>query len=506
MRALRKTVPFAKVKFFYKDEGGNAKDKGFFLCTFAWYMSKIKKNFVLENLEIVDISAEGKAIAKHEGLVVFVEGGVPGDIVDVLVHRKKNSFAEGKVQTIKTYSKKRVLSQCSHFGTCGGCKWQNLDYKSQLEFKQKYVYDAFTRIGKLEFSEITPILGNESEYFYRNKLEYSFSNKKWLTLEQISSPEEIENKNALGFHIPGMFDKILDIDNCYLQAEPSNSIRNAVREYAFKNNLTFFDIRNKAGMLRTLMIRTTSTGEIMVVVSVFEWLEKELFALLEFLKTSFPAITSLQYVHNNKGNDTLFGLDIKTIYGRDYIEEEMEGLKFKISAKSFYQTNSLQAYNLYKIVRDFADLNGNEIVYDLYTGTGTIANFMARGAKKVIGIEYVEDSIKDAHENAKSNNITNTVFFAGDMKDVLNDEFLNTNERPDVIITDPPRAGMHENVVKVILNARPEKIVYVSCNPSTQARDLALMQEDYKIIKIQPVDMFPQTAHVENVVLLMRKG
>ncbi len=367
------------------------------------------------------------------------------------------------------------------------------------------MYDAFTRIGKLDFTEITPILANANEYFYRNKLEFSFSNKKWLTNEQIASGEEVENKNALGFHIPGMFDKILNIDTCYLQAEPSNSIRNAVRDYAFANNLTFFDIRNKTGMLRTLLIRTTSTGEIMVVLSVFEWLEVEVFALLEFLKISFPSITSLQYTHNNKGNDTFFGLEIKNFSGRDHIVEEMEGLKFKISAKSFYQTNSEQAYNLYKITRDFAGLTGNEIVYDLYTGTGTIANFIAKEAKKVIGVEYVEDSITDADENAKANSITNTEFFAGDMKDVLNDEFILTHGKPDVIITDPPRAGMHEDVVKVILKAAPEKIVYVSCNPSTQARDLALMQEHYKIVKIQPVDMFPQTAHVENVVLLVRR-
>lgn len=468
-------------------------------------MTKIKKNFVLENLEIVDISTEGKAIAKHDGLVVFVEGAVPGDVVDVMVHRKKNSFAEGKVHAVKSYSKDRVTPQCSYFGTCGGCKWQNFSYERQLEFKQKYVYDAFTRIGKLNFPEIIPILANADKYYYRNKLEFSFSNKKWLTTEQITSNEEVENKNALGFHIPGMFDKILNIDECFLQAEPSNSIRNSVREYAFKHQLSFFDIRNKAGMLRTLMIRTTSTGEIMVVISVFDYLEKELFALLEFLKTSFPKITCLQYVHNNKGNDTFFGLDIKTYSGRDYILEEMEGLKFKISAKSFYQTNSIQAYNLYKITREFAGLTGNEIVYDLYTGTGTIANFIAKNAKKVVGIEYVEDAIQDAHENAISNNITNTLFFAGDMKDVLNEEFINTHQKPDVIITDPPRAGMHEDVVKVILKAAPEKIVYVSCNPSTQARDLAFMQEDYDIVKTQPVDMFPQTAHVENVVLLVRK-
>lgn len=465
-------------------------------------MSKIKKNFVLEGLEVVDTSTEGKAIAKHDGMVVFIEGAVPGDIVDVMVHRKKNNLAEGKVHKIIKLSDLRTTPVCEHFGTCGGCKWQNLQYKSQLEFKQKYVYDAFTRIGKLTFPEITPILGNADEYYYRNKLEFGFSNKKWLTNEQIASKEEVENKNGLGYHIAGLFDKILDIHNCYLQPEPSNAIRNAVREYALKNGLTFFGIRDKVGLLRTLLIRTTSTGEVMVVVSVFDWLEKEVFALLDFLKERFPQITSLQYTHNPKGNDTFFGLDIKTYYGRDHILEEMEGLKFKISAKSFYQTNSPQAYNLYKITRDLAGLTGTELVYDLYTGTGTIANFVAKKAKQVIGIEYVEDAIKDAVENSKANNLTNTQFFAGDMKDILNANFISNYGKPDVIITDPPRAGMHEDVIKVILNVLPKKIVYVSCNPSTQARDLALMESHYTIKKVMPVDMFPQTAHVENVVLL----
>ena len=468
-------------------------------------MSKIKKNFILENLEIVDISTEGKAIARHDGMVVFIEGGVPGDVVDVMVHRKKNNYAEGRVETIKTFSPDRVEPLCTHFGTCGGCKWQDLSYKKQLEFKQKYVLDAFTRIGKLEYQNMSPILGNASEYFYRNKLEFSFSNKRWLRKEQMSELDSIPNKNGLGFHIPGLFDKVLDIEKCHLQNDLSNEIRNAVRSYAFDNGLTFFDIRNKGGFLRTLMLRTTSTGEMMVVMAVYDWLEQELFDLLEFLKKKFPQITSLQYVHSNKPNDTLQGLEIKTYSGRDHILEVMEGLKFRISAKSFYQTNSLQAYELYKITRDFAGLTGNEVVYDLYTGTGTIANFVARNAKKVVGIEYVEDAIKDAIINSKENGISNTSFFAGDMKDILNDEFIDTNGRPDVIITDPPRAGMHEDVVKVILQAMPEKIVYVSCNPSTQARDLALMQEHYSIEKVQPVDMFPQTAHVENVVLMVRK-
>ncbi len=468
-------------------------------------MSKIKKNFLLQDLEVVDISTEGKAIARHEGMVVFIEGAVPGDVVDVMVYRKKNNFAEARVEKITRFSPQRVQPVCEHFGTCGGCKWQNLAYETQLAFKQKYVFDAFTRIGKLNFPEMLPIAGNKEAYYYRNKLEYSFSNKKWLSAAEMASGEEISNKNGLGYHIAGLFDKVLDIRNCYLQPEPSNSIRNAIKQYAFENQLSFFDIRNKSGFLRTVMIRSTSTGEVMVVLSVFEWLPDELFKLLDFLKDNFPQITSLQYVHNNKGNDTFFGLDIKTYHGRDHILEQMEGLKFKISAKSFYQTNSDQAYLLYKIARDFAGLSGNEIVYDLYTGTGTIANFVARQAKKVVGVEYVEDAIKDAVENSNNNGIHNTSFFAGDMKDVLNSHFIEQHGQPDVIITDPPRAGMHEDVIKVILEARPQKIVYVSCNPSTQARDLALMDEHYQIVKVQAVDMFPQTAHVENIVLLERR-
>lgn len=465
-------------------------------------MTKIKKSFLLENLEVIDISTEGKAIAKHDGLVVFIESAVPGDWVDVMVHRKKNSFAEGKVHTYKQLSPRRVQPVCEHFGTCGGCKWQNLGYDTQLKFKQKYVHDAFTRIGKLDFENIDPILGNPELYYYRNKLEFSFSNKKWLTADEIHSQVAMTNRDALGFHIPGMFDKILDIRHCHLQADPSNSIRNSTRQYAIDHGLTFFDVRNKSGFLRTLMIRTSSTGEIMVVVSVFEWHEKELFGLLEFLKTTFPQISCLQYVHNDKGNDTFHGLEIGTYAGQDHITEQMEGLRFKISAKSFYQTNSPQAYELYRITRDLAGLKGNEIVYDLYTGTGTIANFVARQARKVVGIEYVEDAIQDAIENSRANNIGNTSFFAGDMKDVLNEDFIKLHGRPQVLITDPPRAGMHEDVIRTILAMRPEKVVYVSCNPSTQARDLALMSVAYKIKRIRPVDMFPQTAHVENVVLL----
>lgn len=465
-------------------------------------MSKIKKNYIINDLEVVDISTEGKAIAKQDGLVVFIEGAVPGDRVDVMVHRKKNSFAEGKVYQINKFSEDRVEAECKHFGTCGGCKWQNFNYSKQLYFKQKYVFDAFTRIGKLEFDEIKPILGNKEKYYYRNKLEFSFSNKKWLTNDEIKNAEQIENKNALGFHIPGLFDKVLDIEHCFLQKGLSNEIRNSIKQYALQNNLSFFQIRDKQNFLRTLMIRTTSTGETMVVLSVFEYLENELFKLLNYIKNNFPTITSLQYTHNPKGNDTLNDLELHTFYGTPYITEQMEGLKFRISAKSFYQTNSEQAFELYKITRDFAGLKGNETVYDLYTGTGTIANFIARFCKKVIGIEYVEDAISDAKVNSEINQITNTSFFAGDMKNVLNEQFINTHGQPDVVITDPPRAGMAPEVVEVLLKVKPKKIVYVSCNPSTQARDLDLMRNVYKIIKTQPVDMFPQTAHVENVVLL----
>ncbi|MBK7311377.1 MAG: 23S rRNA (uracil(1939)-C(5))-methyltransferase RlmD [Sphingobacteriaceae bacterium] len=468
-------------------------------------MSKIKKNFELQGLEIVDTSTEGKAIAKHENLVVFIEGAVPGDVVNVMVHRKKNSYAEAKVTKIVKPSKDRTEPKCEHFGTCGGCKWQSLSYATQLYYKQKYVTDAFTRIGKLTYGDVTPILANKEPYFYRNKLEFSFSNKKWLTNEEIKNGVEVPNKNALGFHIPGLFDKILDINNCYLQAEPSNSIRLAIREYAFKNNLTFFDIRNKVGFLRTVIIRTTSTKEVMVVISMFENNEEDMKALCSHLKDKFPQITSLQYAHNPKGNDTIQDLEIKTFSGKDHITEEMEGLKFNISAKSFYQTNSEQAYELYKVARGFAQLKETDVVYDLYTGTGTIANFIARDCKKVTGIEYVEAAVKDAFKNSENNGIKNTFFAAGDMKDIFTYEFVNAHGNPDVIITDPPRAGMSPEVIAVMLNLKPSRIVYVSCNPSTQARDLALMEHLYKIERIQPVDMFPQTAHVENVVLLTLK-
>ena len=468
-------------------------------------MSKIKKNIFVENASIVDISSEGKSVAKVDGMVIFVDGAVPGDIVDVMITRKKNNYAEGHVVTIKEKSANRIEPTCQHFGHCGGCKWQHMDYKTQLYFKQKTVEDALTRIGKLDVSSMKPILPNEKNYFYRNKLEFSFSDKKWLTNEEVKSGESIENRNAVGFHIPKMFDKILDIQQCYLQDDPSNAIRNEIRAFAIANNLTFFNVRNKTGLLRTLLIRTTSTGELMVLIQFFDDELKNRELLLTHLKNTFPQITSLQYAVNQKGNDTLQDIEVITFYGKDYILEEMDGLKFKISAKSFYQTNSEQAYELYKTTKELCGLTGNEVVYDLYTGTGTIANFVAKEAKKVVGVEYVPDAIVDAKANSELNSITNTSFFAGDMKDVLNENFIATHGKPDVIITDPPRAGMHIDVVNVILKAAPPKIVYVSCNPATQARDVEMMMEHYDIKHIKPVDMFPQTAHVENVVLLVKK-
>jgi 23S rRNA (uracil1939-C5)-methyltransferase len=468
-------------------------------------MSKIKKNIFVENANIVDISSEGKSVAKVDGMVIFVDGGVPGDIADVMITRKKNNYAEGHITALKSPSPNRIEPKCEHFGSCGGCKWQNMNYETQLFFKQKTVEDALTRIGKLDIYSLKPIFPNKVNYFYRNKLEFSFSDKKWLTSEEIKSGVEIDNRNALGFHIPKMFDKILDIKNCYLQEEPSNSIRNEIRDFANNHNMTFFGVRDKTGLLRTLMIRSSSNGELMVLIQFFENQPENIELLLSHLKNTFPQITSLQYVINQKGNDTLQDLDIITFSGRDHIFEEMEGLKFKISAKSFYQTNSLQAYELYKITRDLCGLTGNEVVYDLYTGTGTIANFVAKKAKKVIGVEYVADAVIDAKANSIYNAIGNTDFYAGDMKDVLNEAFISKHGNPDVIITDPPRAGMHEDVVRVILKAAPQKIVYVSCNAATQARDLAMMMDNYAIKQIQPVDMFPQTAHVENVVLLVRK-
>lgn len=469
-------------------------------------MARKKKELpLIENVEIVDVAAEGKAIAKVDDLVVFIPYVVPGDVIDLQITRKKNKYAEGKPVRFISYSPNRTEAFCEHFGICGGCKWQVLPYAEQLKYKQKQVEDNLTRIGKIELPDIHHILGSEKTQFYRNKLEFTFSNKKWLTLEQINSGESFDNMNALGFHIPGMFDKVLDIDKCWLQDDISNQIRNFIRQYCYDKNYTFFDLRNRGGLMRNLIVRTSTTGELMVIVVFYDDEKEQQEDLLTAVATQFPQITSLLYIVNQKANDTITDQDVLVWKGNDCIYEEMEGLKFKIGPKSFYQTNSEQAYNLYKITRDFANLSGDELVYDLYTGTGTIANFVASKAKKVVGIEYVEDAILDARVNSQINKIDNTLFYAGDMKDILTQDFINEHGRPDVIITDPPRAGMHDDVIKTILFAEPDRIVYVSCNPATQARDLSLLDEKYKVERVQPVDMFPHTHHVENVVLLVKK-
>lgn len=469
-------------------------------------MARKKKELpLIENVEIIDVAAEGKAIAKVDDLVVFIPYVVPGDVIDLQITRKKNKYAEGKPVRFISYSPNRTEAFCEHFGICGGCKWQVLPYAEQLKYKQKQVEDNLTRIGKIELPDIHHILGSEKTQFYRNKLEFTFSNKKWLTLEQINSGESFDNMNALGFHIPGMFDKVLDIDKCWLQEDISNQIRNFIRQYCYDKNYTFFDLRNRGGLMRNLIVRTSTTGELMVIVVFYDDEKEQQEDLLTAVATEFPQITSLLYIVNQKANDTITDQDVLVWKGNDCIYEEMEGLKFKIGPKSFYQTNSEQAYNLYKIARDFANLSGDELVYDLYTGTGTIANFVASKAKKVVGIEYVEDAILDARVNSQINKIDNTLFYAGDMKDILTQDFINEHGRPDVIITDPPRAGMHDDVIKTILFAEPDRIVYVSCNPATQARDLSLLDEKYKVERVQPVDMFPHTHHVENVVLLVKK-
>ncbi len=458
-----------------------------------------------EQVEIIDVAAEGKALAKIDDKVLFVQNAVPGDIVDVQVNKKRKSFYEGYVTQYHKLSDLRVEPFCSHFGTCGGCKWQPIPYSEQLKFKQREVENNLKRIGKVELPEITTILASKKDQFYRNKLEFTFSNKRWLEKTEMEIADDSTERYGLGFHIPGMFDKVVDVEKCYLQDEPSNSIRLAIKDYALQNGLTFFDIRNHVGFLRTLIIRTSTTGEVMVIVTFYHEDVEKREGLLNHLKEKFPEITALMYVINEKANDTIADQEVVCFHGREYIEERMEDLKFRIGPKSFYQTNSEQAYELYKVTRDFADLQGDEIVYDLYTGTGTIANFVAKKAKKVVGVEYVPEAIEDAWVNSKENNIENTVFYAGDMKDILNPIFIKENGTPDVIIVDPPRAGMHEDVVKTILKTNAPKIVYVSCNSATQARDLNLLDEKYSVEKIQPVDMFPHTHHVENVVLLKLK-
>ena len=468
-------------------------------------MSRKKPLPIIENVLITGIAAEGKAIARYDDRIVFVPFVVPGDIVDIQLTRKKNSFAEGRVIRFHEFSKERVQAFCEHFGICGGCKWQILPYPEQIRYKQQQVEDNLQRIGKVELPAILPILGSEKTTFYRNKLEFTFSNKRWRTTEEIHSGKVFETMNALGFHIPGMFDKVLDINQCWLQEEPSNSIRLAIRNFCLSHDYSFFDLKDQNGLMRNIIIRTSSTGEVMLIVVFFEEDKEKRKALLAYISDNFPQISSLLYIINQKANDTITDQEIHIYKGKDHIFEKMEGLKFKIGPKSFYQTNSEQAYNLYKITREFAGLTGKELVYDLYTGTGTIANFVAGKAEKVIGIEYVPEAIEDAKENSRINNIENTLFFAGDMKDILNTSFIEEYGRPDVIITDPPRAGMHDDVISTILLAEPQKIVYVSCNPATQARDLNLLDIKYKVTKVQPVDMFPHTHHVENVVLLEKR-
>ena len=464
----------------------------------------MEKGSLIENIEITGISSEGKAIGRLDNFVIFAEDAVPGDFADILIYKKKKNFAEGRAVNIRKNSPDRVDAFCQHFGTCGGCKWQHLSYEKQLEFKQQQVYDAFVRIGKLDIPEILPIIGAAQTRHYRNKLEYTFSEKSWLTRQELSEGESKEQP-ALGFHVPFRFDKILDIKKCYLQDDFSNTIRLEVKRYCIENSMTFFNLNTQVGEMRNLIIRNSVVGEWMVIVVFHQVDDLKRNNFLEHLKNKFPQINSLSYIINAKKNDSISDQDVHFYSGQEYISEKMEKLTYRISAKSFFQTNSLQAYELYKIVRDFAKLSGTENVYDLYTGTGTIASFVSEKAKYVTGIDYIEDSIADAKQNALDNNIKNVSFYSGDIKDILNVDFINKNGRPDVIITDPPRSGMHEEVIKSIIKCSPSRIVYVSCNPSTQARDLQLMSDDFRIEKVQPVDMFPHTSHVENVTLLMKR-
>lgn len=459
----------------------------------------------IENLEIVDIAAEGKSLGRHDDIVVFVPNTVPGDVVNVQINNKRRRFMEGYVLEYVKKSPLRIEPICKHFGECGGCKWQALPYQMQLDFKQRQVFDQLSRLGGFELPDISKIIPSAATEFYRNKLEFTFSNKRWIPRADVAAGIEQSSSDGLGFHIPGMFDKVLDIKKCHLQADPSNAIRLAVKEFALENQYSFYDVRSHQGLLRNLVIRTSSTSQIMVIVIFAEADQSRIEAMMKMLNERFPEITSLNYIVNEKLNDSYGDQTVICYAGKPYIEEQMEDLRFRINPKSFYQTNSEQAYNLYKVARQYAELTGSEVVYDLYTGTGTIANFVASQAAKVIGVEYVPEAIEDASYNSELNNIHNTRFFAGDMKDVLNAEFIATHGRPDVVILDPPRAGIHEDVAKTILAAAPDRIVYVSCNPATQARDIALFDAMYRVTKVQPVDMFPHTHHVENVVQLIKR-
>lgn len=477
--------------------------------TLYYNMARKRKEFpILENVTITDVAAEGKALARVNDMVVFVPFVVPGDVVDLKIRKKKHSYCEAEVVRFVKYSETRTEPVCQHFGVCGGCKWQNLPYEEQLRAKQQQVFDQLSRISHVQLPEFNPIMGSQLTLHYRNKLEFGCSNKRWLTREQVASGETFDTMNAIGFHITGAFDKILPIEKCWLMDDLQNRIRNEIRDYALANGITFFDLRQQVGLLRDVMIRNSDTGEWMVLVQFHfesEGDQQTAEALLSHLGEQFPQITSLLWVDNQKCNDTFGDLPVQVFKGNDHIFEVMEDLKFKVGPKSFYQTNTLQAYHLYDVARQFANLNGNEIVYDLYTGTGTIANFVARKAKKVVGVEYVPEAIEDAKVNSELNGIDNTTFYAGDMKDILNDEFIAENGQPDVIITDPPRAGMHADVLETIVRANPKRIVYVSCNPATQARDLIALDNNYEVKAVQPVDMFPHTPHVENVVLLERR-
>lgn len=468
-------------------------------------MSRKKVLPLLERVKITDIGAEGNAIARVDNMVLFVPMLIPGDVADIRVTKKRKKYLEGRVEKIHEFSPDRISPRCIHFGTCGGCRWQHLPYNLQLRFKEQQVIDNLKRIGRLDLHEVKPILGSKDEYYYRNKLEYTFSDRRWFSFEEINSGKELIKEAALGFHIPGLFDKVLDITECHLQPEPSDSIRNSLKKYAVEENLGFFDLRQQEGFLRNLIIRNSLSGDVMLIV-VFNYDDNDnRKRLLDYLSESFPQITSLFYVINPKKNSSLVDLDPVLYKGNDHLLEDMDGLKFRIGPKSFYQTNTRQGIELYRIVKEFAGLSGRETVYDLYTGTGTIACYLAGSAKKVIGIEYVDEAVKDAEINARLNDITNALFCSGDMKKVLNEDFIAMNGQPDVIITDPPRAGMHDDVTRTILKAGAGKIVYVSCNPATQARDISLLSEIYYVAAVQPVDMFPHTHHVENVVLLKRK-
>ncbi len=491
----------------YLNEGCTNNAAFYYICKINTKVFTVgrRKKPLLQHIEIEKLAAEGKAIAKIEDKVLFVTNVIPGDIVDVQVTKKRKNYMEGHPVFFHKHSDIKIEAFCEHFGICGGCKWQNLPYDEQLKLKQQEVIDNLERIGKIDLPEVNKIIPSEKTINYRNKLEFTFSASRFLTKEEIAMGDDIKRTPALGFHVPRLFDKVVDLNNCYLQNAPSNEIRQTVKDYAIENDLSFFDIRNQHGFLRNLIIRTASTGEIMVILSLFHEDIEAREGILNHVYEKFPQITSLMYVINSKGNDSITDQDIVLFKGRDHIFEEMEGLKFKIGPKSFYQTNSEQAYNLYKKTREFAGLTGNEVVYDLYTGTGTIANFVAAKAYKVIGIEYVPEAIEDAHINSEINNIKNTIFYAGDMKDVLNASFIEQHGKPDIMIVDPPRAGMHPDVVQTIINAGPEKIVYVSCNSATQARDINLMKDFYNVTKVQAVDMFPHTHHVENIVLMEKK-